>query len=786
MKNGRLLLLVGCVLLWLTGAPSQARGKLEGTVTDYLTGKPITGVSVSIKAIGKGTITDERGRFSFDLPFGDYLLAFSAVGYRTQNTPVRLVDDANLAIELVEEAKQLDEVIITGKTLDHNVKEVQMSALQLDMRSIRRIPVVFGEVDIVKALTLQPGVATAGEGAGGFNVRGGRVDQNLVLLDGAPLFNTSHLLGFFTSVNPDVIADVTLYKGGFPAAYGGRLSALLTMNTKTGNEEKVRLSGGVSPISSRFLAEGPLLRTKKLTFLVGGRAAYPNYLIRQFPERFEGSRAAFYDLNAKLTYKINDKNQVSVAGYRSFDRFRFPEDTLYGWRSNVASLRWNRVLAPNLLLTLRALHSDYAFDIEGLQEGYGYRLTSSIRHRELRADLLYTSGRHRLEAGANAIGYVLSPGERRPAGEASVVNPMILAREYAREMAAYASEEFVVSPVLTVGVGLRYSWFRNVGPRTVYAYQEGVPRDSTTIAGATDYAKGQVTQAYGGWEPRVSLRLGLGENNAVKLSYNRMRQYIHLISNTTAISPVDFWKASDPFVPPQVADQWAVGFFRNYRDHAIETSVEAFYKDITDLVEYQNGATLLMNPTLEADLLRAKGRAYGAELSIQKNKGDLTGQVSYTYSRSLVAVRTTFPEEQVNEGESYPSNYDKPHNLALSAQYALGKGWTFAGNFVYSTGRPATYPDGQYVYNGALVSSYARRNADRIPDTHRLDVSFSRDSRRSKEQQRYSTLVFSLYNLYARKNPYSIYFTRSTTTTKSYRLSVLGTVIPSLTLNVYF
>lgn len=765
---------------------SYAQFTLQGVVTDFDTEKPIIAANIFIQGINKGAITDEQGQFSISLSAGQYQLTFSAVGYRTQMKTIQLAQNSRLDIELVEDIKQIDEVTVTGKKLDQNVKELQMSTIRLDMINIKKIPVVFGESDIIKVLTLQPGVSTIGEGSGGFNVRGGRVDQNLVLLDGAPLFNTSHLLGFFTSVNPDAIQDVILYKGGIPAQYGGRLSSLLAMNMRPGNEEKLKFSSGIGPISSRLLVEGPILKNK-LTFIVSGRAAYPNWLIKAFPGKNKGSKAFFYDVNAKIQYKLNSKNTVSLMAYRSYDNFKFPEDTLYSWQSNLASLQWTSLLTNNLAFSLSAIHSDYRFGTEGLKDGYGFLLRSFVKHQEVKAGILFTPGEnHKLELGGSSIWYTLQPGDLTPTNEFSNVNALLLQKEFANERAAYVSEEWNILPALTLQAGLRYSWFANKGPRQVFQYADGVPRSRETIIDTLTYASGQSIASYGGWEPRMAARISLGAKSAVKLSYNRTRQYLHLISNTTAISPVDFWKVSDSYVPPQIASQGAIGFFRNFFDNAFEASLETFYKEMRNLVEYKNGATLLLNPTLETDLLRAKGKAYGVELSIHKSKGKFTGQFSYTYSRSLVAVQTQFPIERVNDGVYFPSNFDRPNNLALSGQWQLNKGWTLASNFVYTTGRPATYPDGKYVLNSTPVVNYSKRNADRIPDYHRLDVSFSKDTRQTKNQQRYSMWVISFYNLYARKNPYSIYFTNYNNRTRSYRLSVFGTIIPSLTWNFYF
>ncbi|CAA9289526.1 MAG: TonB-dependent receptor [uncultured Adhaeribacter sp.] len=778
---------LGCALLL---AAPKTRGQtafpLSGTIVSGNSREPVAAASIVIKNSTKGAVTDEKGNFDLLLPGGTYQVTISALGFQTQTRQVYLKRPIRFTVYLLETSQQMQEVIISGRTPDQNVRDVQMGRIQLDLLQMRKIPVVLGESDIIKVLTLQPGVSTVGEGSGGFNVRGGRTDQNLVLLDEAPLFNTSHLLGFFTSVNTDAIQAVTLYKGNIPAAYGGRLSSLLAIRTKAGNPEKIKLTGGISPISARFQIDGPIIKDK-LTFLVGARVAYPNWVMKSFRGETKQNRAFFYDINGKINYQLNPKNSISLTAYRSFDNFKFPEDTLYSWQSNAATLQWRHLVSDKLTFAVTALHSHYGFGTEGLREGYNFELNSTIQHQEIKADVLYTPGiRHKLELGASQISYQLQPGNLKPTGDNSSINALTIAHEFAREGGAYLSEEWALTPAFTLQAGLRYSWFRNIGPNRIFGYQPTVPRSTETIVDTLSFKKGESIKNYGGWEPRLALRVGLGNNTSVKASYNRTRQYLHLISNTTAISPVDFWKVSDAYVPPQIADQWAVGIFQNFKNNAWETSVEGFYKNLGDLVEYKNGATLLLNPALETDLLKAKGKAYGIEGSLHKNTGRLTGQISYTYSRTFTAVQTSFAAEQVNNGEYYPSHFDRPHNLAVSTLWDLKKGWTLAGNFVYITGRPATYPDGNYIFNNTTVVDYSRRNADRIPDYHRLDASLTKDTRKSKDQEKYSLWVVSLYNVYARKNPYSIFFTRYFDRTKAYRLSVFGTIIPSVTWNFNF
>ncbi|TDB65826.1 TonB-dependent receptor [Arundinibacter roseus] len=765
---------------------SWANAVLRGKVIDEATQQPIQGVSVMILESKKGTITDQNGEYSITLPLGDYTIRFSAISHYNLARNIELTDNLTLNISMRPLVNNLDELQISGRRDDANVRSTEMSVVRLNIAALKKIPVVFGEVDIIRALMLQPGINSVGEGAGGFNVRGGRVDQNLVLLDGAPLFNTSHLLGFFSNLNPDVTQDATLYKGNIPARYGGRLSSALVLNSKSGNTDRWNVQGGVGTISSRVVVDGPLIG-RKLTLMAGARVAYPGVIIKLFPDLFEGNKANFHDLNAKLTFQPNDRHRVTLSGYRSYDRFKFPADTLFGWQSGTLAMHWNTFLSDKLTTSVSLLQSTYNFQVDSPKQFTDFTLTSTIRQREANAGLVFSpTANHKLEVGTGYIQYRISPGNLAPQTSESSIRPLQIETEYGGEFSAHIQEEWTINSSLTLTAGLRYVQFKTLGPYTQYAYEAGVPTSPETVQDSVVFGDGQTVQTYGGWEPRLALKIGLGSRQSLKLSYNRSRQFLHLISNTTAMSPVDFWKLSDPFIPPQLSDQYAIGIFRNWADNSIETSVEGYYKDISNLVEYRNGAELLLNPYLETSLLSAFGKSYGVEFTVNKNKGRLTGSLNYTYSRALISTKTEFPGEAINEGEWYPSLFDRPHVANLTGGYNLGKGWTYSFNFTYSTGRPNTYPDGQYLINTLPVVNYSRRNADRLPDYHRLDMSFSYDTRRNREQTKYSVWVFSFYNFYGRKNPYSIYFTNYRSALRSYQLTVFGSIIPSLTWNFKF
>lgn len=760
--------------------------KIEGFVRDVKTKQPLEGISVTIRQTRKGVTTDKNGYYSFMVSPGYMVIAYTGVNFKLKIKDLNPFQNTTIDMEMEESAVDLEEVEIKGKRVADNTQSTAMGTIKLNISALKKIPVVFGETDILRALTLQPGVTTVGEGAGGFNVRGGRVDQNLVLLDEMPIFNTSHLLGFFANINPDVVSDVTLYKGSIPANYGGRLSSLLTINTKTGNPEKWKMAWGAGPISGRVLVEGPIIKDK-LTFLGGARIAYPNWMISQFPARYSGSRAFFYDANIKLQYRLNKNNSLAFSGYQSYDNFKFPDDTLYDWHSTGASLKWNSIISSKLSVDAALVHSFYEFGMKGLKQFYGFYLTSSIQHQEAKINFLFNpSEKHKIEWGGNMINHQIAPGYLRPDGSESSINSKTIRSETAREFAGYGNWEFAITKLLSLQLGGRFSTFSQIGSGRVINYETGVPLSPETIKDSTTYGDGQTIKTYSGFEPRLSMKIGLNDNNSFKMSYNRTRQYLHLISNTTAISPVDFWKISDSYLKPQVADQYSVGFFKNLKEDMFETSIEGYYKDILNMVEYKNGATLLLNPYLETGLVNAIGKSYGIELSVRKAKGKTTGQVSYTFSRSFAKVETPFLSEFINKGDWFPSNFDRPNNLVISLSSQLGKGWTFGSNFTYTTGRPITYPDGLFVFNNQFGNNYSLRNADRLPDYHRLDFSISKDTRRSKEQKRYAVWNFSLYNFYGRNNAYSIYGTRFNRTNRFYQLSVLGSIIPSLTFNFYY
>ncbi|MFM9910188.1 MAG: TonB-dependent receptor [Chitinophagaceae bacterium] len=784
----RLLYSFVLMLFFSFNGLSQTNFKVSGRVIDFDTRQPLKNVSIVIQQTKIGTITNDSGYFDLPVRVTDFAITISSIGYANSYREIHLIQDNRpFTIELKKKANdQMEEVVVNANKENSKVRRVDMNIVKINTELIKRSPLLLGEADIIKALILQPGITNSGEGAGGFNVRGGNADQNLVLVDGAPLFNTSHLLGFFSSVSPDAVQDVTLYKGGMPAQYGGRISSLLTMNIKNGNNNRIQYTGGIGPMSARFFVNGPAIKNK-LTFTSGFRVAYPNLVLNQLKERFGGSRAFFYDGIAKAEFSFNSNNKLSLTGYRSYDNFRFDTSTSYSWESNLVSLNYVSDLGIKWSFKLNANYSQFISSINSLDKYYEFKLLSSITQKQLKPVIVFRpTDRHTLELGMDYILASISPGTRTPVSDTSSINPLTIQTEQGREMAFFISDQLDFTDKISLQVGLRYAGYDYLGPKNVYSYLQGLPLSKETISDSNSIGKNKSIKNYAGVEPRISLKIGLRDDLSLKLSFNRGQQFLHLISNTTAISPVDFWKLSDQYVNRQIGDQYALGVFKSFKENKYDASIELYYKTTKNMVQYKDGALLLLNPYIESALLNQRGRAYGIEFSFSKNIGKYTGQINYTYSKSEVQVLNEFPSDIVNGGNYYPADIDRPHNLAVLFKIKLAHGWSFNSNFIFTSGRPATFPDGNYTLNGTLVTNYSKRNLDRLPAYHRLDVGFSYISKRFPEQRKFSVWNFSFYNLYMHKNAYSIYFKRDDNRLLAYRLSVVGGLIPSITWNFNF
>ncbi|WP_080240636.1 TonB-dependent receptor [Spirosoma rigui] len=780
-----------------SGGEGKRAFSATGYVRDAKTGQPIQGVNIVVMNVSKGYVTAKDGFYVITMPAGDYVLKFSHVGYRPKLDTVSLQKLLFREITMEDDSKDLEEVVVTSEAPDRNVRKVEMGVSQLTIRSIRRIPPLMGEVDIVRSLLLLPGVTTVGEGAPGFNVRGGSADQNLILFDGAPVFNSSHLMGFFSVFNPDVVRDVTLNRGGVVAAFGGRASSVLDVKIKEPDAETWSVNGGIGLISSRLGVEGPIIKNK-LSFLAAGRASFNDFLFRLAPPGLTGTKANFYDLTTKLKYQPSEKNTITLTGYLSTDVFKLPSDSLSGQEINASStkfnyqtansvLNWNYFMNRRINIATALIISRYQADLSAPDSANAFQLKSGVWHRQVKSDLTFTaSEKHQWQTGVSVIDYLLQPNTRTP-GPASNVLPVDLDRERGYELSAYLQDEWNVNPAVSILAGLRYSALLNRGPATVRTYQEGLPRQDESVSTTKTYGAGTVYHTAGGLEPRLAVRWSVGEGSAIKAGYSRLRQYIQQITNTTAALPTSRWHLSDVYTKPQIADQWSLGYFRNTTDNALEASGEVYYKTLTNAIDYRDGAELQLAKAVETQIVQGSGQAYGFEGLLRKNKGRWTGFTSYTYARTFLTMDSPYAQERVNNGRAYPANYDKPHTLNVLATYRPTAWFSMSLNFTYSTGRPTTQPYARARINGVIVPIYVDRNQQRVPDYHRLDFSMLFEQNPARKKRNQSSWVFSIYNVYARKNAYSIFYRLSSRSgSDAYKLAIFGTAFPSLTYNFKF
>lgn len=758
---------------------------ISGYIKDKANGEGMIGATVYVREAEAGTVTNAYGFYSLTLPRGTYTLLFRSLGYVNHETTVALTANIRLDVELSEETTKMKEVVVTAERVDQNVTGMEMSVNRVDVKTLQRMPALLGEVDVIRSIQLLPGVSTVGEGASGFNVRGGGVDQNLILLDESPVYNSSHLFGFFSVFNPDAVKDVKLMKGGIPAQYGGRLSSLLDVRMKEGNYKEFAGTAGIGTVSSRGAIEGPIVKDKG-SFIVAGRRSYADLFLKLSADTtLRNNQAFFYDLSAKTNYKINDKNTVYLSGYWGRDKFIFQDIFEMGWGNKTGTIRWNHLFSERLFANFTGVVSDYDYLLGSDLGTARFTWESSIVNISPKVDLSYfINTNHTLSFGASSIFYTFDPG-KITTKENSIISNINVEKHKADEYAAYVDHEWKISPRLSTQYGLRLSAFAYKGPRTVYEYEDGELGKSKILVGQKIYNKGEYIKVYPNLEPRISFNYSIDSESSIKGSYNRMVQYIHLISNTTASSPLDVWWPSTTNVEPEYADQVALGYFRNFKDNTYETSVEVYYKNMHNQLDYINGADLLLNNYLESQLLVGIGRAYGAEFFVKKNKGNLTGWISYTLSK------TERKFDAINNGEWYRAKYDKTHNLAVVGIYELNPQWALSSNFTYSTGVTTTFPDGRYEYDGVIVphNTNGERNNYRVPAYHRLDIAATLTPKKNEGRSWKSNWVFSVYNLYNRKNAFSIYFRQNEDNpnqTEAVRLAILGTFVPAVTYNISF
>lgn len=780
------------LLLIFSAVFAQEKFTLSGTIADESSNETLIGANVYIVELQKNVSANEYGFYSISLPAGTYTIQVSFVSFGTKEETINLTSNIRKNFVLSPGTKDLDEVVITENRKRAEISKPEMSVNKLSIQDIKKMPVVMGEVDVLKSILQLPGVTNAGEGSSGFNVRGGAADQNLILLDEATIFNSSHLFGFFSVFNSDAIKDLKLYKGGIPARYGGRVSSVLDIYQKEGNNKEFHMTGGIGAISSRLLAEGPIVKDRG-SFLIGGRASYAHLFLKLTDN---DNSAYFYDLNAKFSYKLTDNDNMYLSGYFGRDAFDISDNFNNVYGNTVVNLRWNHIFNDRLFSNMSAIYSDYYY---GLKLNFvGFNWDSGIKNYNFKYDFKhYLTDKLKLNYGLNAIYYDFNPGKITPTGPDSSVNADQLEKKYAIEPAIYLDAEQQLTEKLSVSYGLRYSMFYRMGAQTmnVYAnnqavtfdnelkiYEKGVP------IGTEYYGSGKVIADYNNLEPRAAIAYKLDDNQSFKASYNRMAQYLSLISNTSSPTPLDVWAPSDNFIKPQILDQVAIGYFRNFKDDAYSIETEAFYKKVKNRLDYIDGADLIANDAIEQVVLNGRARSYGLEILFRKNSGKLTGWVSYTLSRSEQQTVGRTPEETgINNGEWYKSGYDKLHNLSVTAAYELTKKWSFGAIFALQSGQPVTYPNGQYHYGDLNIPSYGQRNESRLPAYHHLDVSATYIPKPDKKKGWQGEWVFSIYNLYNRMNAASITFRQNEDTgqNEAVKLSIFG-MIPSVTYNFKF
>jgi len=783
------ILLFTLSFFYLINSQAQEKFTLSGYIKDAANGEGLIGVSIYVQELKTGTQTNPYGFYSLTLPKGNYNLVFTYIGYEKVNKTIDLqTQDQKFDLELKDDSKVLQEIVVTTKKADDNVKSLEMSVNKIDIKTIQKMPALLGEVDIIKSIQYLPGVTSVGEGTSGFNVRGGGIDQNLVLLDEAPVYNSSHLFGFFSVFNPDAVKDVKLIKGGIPAQYGGRISSILDVRMKEGNAKKPQFSGGIGSIFSRFAYERPIFKDKG-SFIVALRRSYIDILAKPFlKDDLKGSRFYFYDFTAKANYRANDKNTFFLSGY--FGRDTFGADFGFNWGNATTSFRWNHIFNNKLFLNNTVFYSNYDYslqsDLKKKNNQDAFRWKSNIITYSIKPDFTYyPNTKNTITFGGQLTYYTFNPGQA-VAISGGVERAIGIDDKFATESALYIGNEQKINNKISLQYGLRYSLYDYLGKGNAIqlddATEEGERR---TVKGIIPFNWGQSIQKYGNFEPRFAANIGLGENNSIKASYNRLVQYLHLLSNTTASSPLDVWTPSSNNIKPQLADQVALGYFHNFSDNMFETSVEVYYKKLYNQIDYVRNADLLLNTAVEADLLFGDGRAYGAEFYVKKAQGKFNGWVSYTLARTERKVIG------LNLNQWFPSRIDKTHNLAIVGIYDANERWSFSTNFTFSTGTPASFPTNKFVWQDIALphNYYDTRNTYRIPASHRLDLSATRQNKHAFFKRGTSEWVFSIYNVYNRRNPFSVFVRQNEnnqTQTEAVKYAIFGSIIPAVTYNFKF
>lgn len=785
------LLLIACISF------GQNKFTVSGYVEDSKTGEILFGVNVFTNS-KSGAVTNEYGYYSITVEEGEQVIYLSYLGYESVEKKVNIRSNLRLDFKLKEDSFTLEEVVVSSTKNENKVKNNEMSVNTLKASTLKKLPAILGEPDVIKSIQLLPGVASVNEASSGFNVRGGNADQNLILLDDATIYNASHLFGFFSVFNSDAIKDVKLYKGGIPSSYGGRLSSVLDVRQKEGNKKEFNGEAGIGLILSRVLVEGPIkkdsLGVGRGSYMFAGRRSYVD-AFTFLDEEFKDNVLFFYDLNLKANYDLNEKNKIFLSGYFGRDRFELPKFIGTSWGNAIGTLRWTNNINEKLFFQTSAIFSNYDYSLDNLRSGSSFRWRSNITNFNLKPRLTwYVNEKVTLKKGVDITYYKFNPG-RISAINGSSISAEKFQNNFALENGMYVDAEFDLSEKINIQAGLRFTNFMRLGNERIRLYETGKPLSFDPIYGVYEenevisekkYGAGEVIKQFNNLEPRFSMRYLLNDKNSIKTSYNRMYQYIHLVTNTTSPTPLDVWTPSGPYIKPQYADQFAIGYFKNIKESSYDFSVEAYYKKLTNVTDFKDGADLLFREDVETQVVQGIGRAYGLEFLLNKNTGKLTGWLSYTLSRSENKVNG------INNNRFYANNVDQLHRLNLVGLYKTNSRWEFGGVFTFSTGRPVTYPTGRYEQNGLVVADYSERNGNRLPVYHRLDISATLNPK--KDSNKTGKWIFSVANLYNRQNAASIFFREisevndveiATGNTEATKLSFFG-IVPSVTYEFKF
>lgn len=769
-----------------------ANGKtfeLTGYIKDHKTGKPVPEVILKTRNNEATAITDSEGFYSIKLPVGLNIIETENFLFKKISRRVMMYSNGKMDLTLSENINQLNEVIVKAKKSE-TVKSANTGVTSINIEGLKNIPMVLGERDILKVATTIPGIKTAGEGSSGFNVRGGKTDQNLILLDNAVIYNPAHFFGFFSAINPFTIGSADIYKGSIPTEFGGRLSSVFDITTKNGNLTKISGEGGVGPVTSNITISTPIVKEKS-SLLVGARATYSDWILKNLDEKsLKNSKASFYDGVVKYNHKINLNNDIEATGYYSHDAFSVSSDSTYKYSNQLFSLKWNHAFKPNHKASLIVSNSQYKFNIDYDKDSdkknafdFGYK----INETQLQFKFNYAlNDKHKITYGISGKLYNINPGTLSPTSPNTILQPKSVEKEKGLESAVFLSDSYKVTEKLLVNAGIRYSFYASLGSSSQRVYMADSPISDATVVETKQYGNNQIIKTYGGFEPRVSARYFITDDFSVKASYDKTYQYLHLLSSNTTQSPTDTWKLSDLNIKPQNADQFSLGFYKNFASKDFEISLEGYTKKINNILDYKVGAELLLNQNIETELLRGKGKAYGIEFLLKKQVGKLNGWLGYTYSRTFIKLDSKFGVEKVNNGEYFPANYDKPHDISAVLNYKFTKRYSLSTNFIYQTGRPITYPIGKYTFGNAEYTLYSDRNKFRIPDYYRLDIGVNIEGNHKIKKLAHSFWNISVYNVLGRNNPYSVYFVTKDGNVKAYKTSIFSIPVPTITYNFKF